>query len=360
VDGPRDPIVAVTHPDPYPYYRDLVTRAPIYRDDALGLWVVSSAAAVTAALTSEVCRVRPAGEPVPAALVGSAAGELFARLVRMNDGTTHAILKPRVSAVLAAFDGTLVLEHARRHARALAERGGIGHLIVRLPVYVLASLLGVADERLEDATRWTADLARCFAPGPTSAHVAAGALAARELCALLAARGRDGDDVAVANGVGFLFQSYDATAGLIGNTLVALGRYPEVFARVMRDAELIAAVVREVVRFDAPVQNTRRFLAHDSMVASRPMKGGEGILVVLAAANHDAAANPSPERFEPFRAERRAFTFGVGPHACPGESVAVAIACAGVEALLAAGVDPGRLAADVRYRPAPNVRIPLL
>src|SRR5690349_4221852 len=111
MDAPRDPIAAVTHPDPYPYYRDLVTRSPIYRDDALGLWVVSSAAAVTAAVTSELCRVRPPAEPVPAALVGSAAGDVFAGLVRMNDGTTHGTLKPRVSASLAAFDTTLVLEH---------------------------------------------------------------------------------------------------------------------------------------------------------------------------------------------------------------------------------------------------------
>jgi len=202
MDAPRNPVVAVTHPDPYPYYRDLVTRAPVYRDDALGVWVVSSAAAVTAALTSELCRVRPPGEPVPPALVGSTAGDVFARLVRMNDGTTHATLKPRVSAALAAFDTSLVLEHARRHARALADRGGVGHVAFRLPVYVLASLLGVLDERLDDAVRWTAELVSCFTPAATAAHVEAGALAARELCALIAAPGPDGDDVAVANRVG--------------------------------------------------------------------------------------------------------------------------------------------------------------
>ena len=31
---PADPIAAVTHPDPYPYYRDLVARTPLYRDEA--------------------------------------------------------------------------------------------------------------------------------------------------------------------------------------------------------------------------------------------------------------------------------------------------------------------------------------
>jgi cytochrome P450 len=90
------------------------------------------------------------------------------------------------------------------------------------------------------------------------------------------------------------------------------------------------------------------------------MKAGDAILVVLAAANHDPAANPSPERFDVSRTDRKAFTFGLGPHACPGEAIAAAIAHAGVAALLAAGVEPARLRSDVRYRPSANVRIPLL
>ena len=28
-----DPIAAVTHPDPYPFYADLVRERPIYRDE---------------------------------------------------------------------------------------------------------------------------------------------------------------------------------------------------------------------------------------------------------------------------------------------------------------------------------------
>src|SRR6267378_1788425 len=101
---PRDPLAAVTHPDPYPYYTSLVAERPFYRDEALGLWVASSAAAVTAALTSDLCRVHPPTEPVPRALLGSPAGDIFGHLVRMTDGPAHAALKPRVTAALASFD----------------------------------------------------------------------------------------------------------------------------------------------------------------------------------------------------------------------------------------------------------------
>ena len=62
---PTDPLAAVTHPDPYPYYAHLVAEKPLYRDETLGLWVATSVAAITGAFTHDLCRVRPAAEPVP-------------------------------------------------------------------------------------------------------------------------------------------------------------------------------------------------------------------------------------------------------------------------------------------------------
>src|SRR5258708_26582201 len=45
---PQNPIQAVTHPDPYPYYRDLVLRRPLYYDETLRLLVAASADRVMA------------------------------------------------------------------------------------------------------------------------------------------------------------------------------------------------------------------------------------------------------------------------------------------------------------------------
>src|SRR3954454_3330356 len=100
---PSDPIAAVTFPDPYPFYAELVARG-LYRDETLGLWVAASAEAVTAVLASDLCRVRPPSEPVPRALVGSPAGEIFRHLVRMNDGPVHDSCRQAVVAMLASFD----------------------------------------------------------------------------------------------------------------------------------------------------------------------------------------------------------------------------------------------------------------
>jgi cytochrome P450 len=365
--SPVDPITAVTHPDPYPYYADLVAARPLHRDAALGLWVAAGAEAVRAALTSPACRVRPAAEPVPRALVGSAAGELFGHLVRMNDGAVHVRLKPGVSARLGALDPSRVAEQSARWARHLADElapardpARVADVAFRLPVYAVASLLGVADGDLPRAATWTGEFVACLAPGASPEQVERGAAAATQLTGLMAALlRRDGLDAVVANTVGYLSQAYEATAGLVGNTLLALAREQPALARVRTEPAFLGAVVREVARHDSPVQNTRRFLAEDAVVAGQALAAGEAVLVVLAAANRDPAANPEPARFDPLRRERTSFTFGHGPHACPGEALAIAVAQAGVAALLTAGVEPERLAARYTYRPSVNTRIPL-
>src|SRR5262249_26387584 len=97
---PHNAIAAVTNSDPYPYYADLVATRPIAWTEPAKLWVAASAAAVTAVLTSDLCRVRPATEPVPSVLLGSPAADIFRYLVRMNDGQRHSPMKGAVFSTL--------------------------------------------------------------------------------------------------------------------------------------------------------------------------------------------------------------------------------------------------------------------
>jgi cytochrome P450 len=165
--------------------------------------------------------------------------------------------------------------------------------------------------------------------------------------------------VVVANRIGYLSQAYEATAGLIGNTIVALGRQGDVRDRAGAEPAFLTAVIREVARHDPPVQNTRRFLARPGTVAGQDMREGETVLVVLAAANRDPAANLDPDRFDPHRRERLTFTFGLGAHACPGETLATIVTQAGLEQLLAARLDFAGVLGTLAYRPSANTRIPL-
>jgi cytochrome P450 len=382
---PRDPVAAVTHPDPYPYYASLVAERPVYREEALGLWVASSAAAVTAVLSSDLWRVRPPAEPVPRALLGSPAGDIFGHLVRMNDGPGHCPFKQAVSATLDSVDRIQAAEQSKTSARILsgelepaADPRRLTEFAFRLPVHVVAGLLGVPPDRLRETAQWTDDFVRCLSPLSTLEQIEQSKTAAGRLLdlfgSLLAGRGtggllgtlaaqarrlgREDVDVIVANGIGFLSQSYEATAGLIGNTLLVLISQPAVCEQVAGDPGLLRHVVQEVLRYDPPVQNTRRFLAASGEIDGQQMKEGDAILVVLAAANRDPQANPNAQRFEMLRENRRTFTFGAGAHACPGETLAASIAEAGVRQLLASGLRVEELERP-RFRASANVRIPI-
>src|SRR5262249_40191261 len=158
--------------------------------------------------------------------------------------------------------------------------------------------------------------------------------------------------------IGFMVQAHDATAGLIGNALVALASHPEVQEKVKADRGVFRPFLQEVLRYDPPVQNTRRWVARNGVVAGQEMQEGDASLVVLAAANRDPAANPNPDWFDLSRENRMIFTFGAGIHACPGEALALAIAQAGIEQLLGSGIDLQRFLATRAYRPSINARIP--
>ncbi|MCE8016516.1 cytochrome P450 [Halomonas sp. MCCC 1A17488] len=383
---PDNPLTAVTHHDPYSYYAKLVKKHPLYWDSGLNMWIASSAKSVAAVLEHHGCRVRPANEPVPTALQGTPAGKLFGSLVRMTDGESHCPLKQVVTTTLATLEEDHIADQSRGCASYLLEEiaplepAGLTEFTLRLPAYSVAALLGFSSDQWPALARWTGDLARCIAPGTTITQMERGQHAARELQAMTArllethsaaspslltqltaqARARGIDSAVIAaNVIGFLLQAHDATAGLIGNTLMALGREPHLHHRVREEPTLLPAVLREVLRHDAPIQNTRRFVAYDEIIAGESMQAGDTILVLLAAANRDSARHVDPERFDPARQSQHCFTFGLGRHACPGETLALAIAEAGVAELLRSGVSLEALAGEVMYRESLNARIPL-
>ena len=383
-----DPISAVTAPDPYEFYSELVAERPLYFDDRLHLWVASSAETVAAVLANPRCRVRPVSEPVPRPLLGSVTGDVFGSLVRMSDGDRHRALKNAVERAFESLPLPTVERAARGQVRtfaapdrAPADGSAVTRFAFRFPILVIAALLGVSESSSCDIADATQEFAAGLAPDADTRQRATGSAAAERLRAVLvqhvsaastdtdvnlleifrrAARAESIDEHhIVTNALGFLFQTCDATAGLIGNSLVSLGRRPDVLGRVTSEPQYLRATIEEVARFDSPVQNTRRFVETAGIVAGEAMQAGDAVLVLLAAANRDPAANPDPDRFTLRRPDRRLFTFGLGAHACPGRVVAVAIAAAGVRHLLEQGVDPRPLAAAFSYRPSVNLRLPI-
>lgn len=370
-----DPISAVTHFDPYDfYYARLRARGGLTYDSALGLWVASSAAAVAAVLNHPACQVRPPQEPVPKAIADRPAGDVFARLMRMNDGPRHSCPRAAMATPLqqlGAIDLMPLLAQWRPVLGAPQGASDLQRWQWRLPVALLAGLLGIAAERREDLARRTGEFVACLSPLSNAEQLQAADCAAQHLLqqmqALLDApqhsplltailersNGLAPADL-LANLLGLLAQTHDACAGLIGNSLIALLAQPSLCQHLSSDPDLLSAWLLQRQRLDPPVQNTRRFVVQACTLLGVDLQAGDTVLVLLAAANHDPAltavtgSNPAYQ----------GFSFGSGAHRCPGRGLALNIVQRLLQLLLRS---PGlsALALDWHYQDSVNGRIPL-
>lgn len=383
---PSDAIAAASHADPYPYYRQFLAGPELYFDANLQLWIAGRAAVIQDVFDNPCCLVRPSAEPVPRAIAGNAAGAVFARLMRMNEGAANTLPRQVIGQALAALDPVAVRHRTEHFAAFLGKRNGLaeGAALTRwifdLPTCVVAGLLGVGQAELPLVAQSTAHFVRCLSPLSTHEQLidaSAAAEALNECFARLvktgttapttllagvvrqAARaGWTDQDAMLANLVGLLSQTHEATAGLIGNTLVALIKDPRLAARLRSDPGLAEALVVEVARLDPPIQNTRRFVAQATSVAGVALQPGDTILLLLAAAGRDEQVHPQPDALVLERARRPLPGFGHGRHACPGPALATSIAATAIRHLLAmpAGFDPA--AFGWLYRPSANARLP--
>ena len=243
---PLNAIAAASHPKPYPYYQHLLAGPKLYFDADLRLWIASRAAVIQEVLDNPHCQVRPTGEAVPRTIAGSSAGAVFARLIRMNEGAGHASPRRAIGQALTALDLAAIARSTGQFATMLGERHGLpdGAAITRwefdLPTYVVADLLGLGHAELPLMALWMADFVRCLSPLSTMEQLADASTAAQALnerfaqlvqtstvaptglladvCRQAARAGWADQDGILANLIGLLSQTHEASAGLIGNS----------------------------------------------------------------------------------------------------------------------------------------------
>ncbi|NWD90214.1 cytochrome P450 [Pseudomonas sp. K5002] len=363
------PLEAATHHDPYDFYTGLRLNGGLLFDEGLGLWVASTARIVEAVLAHPDCRVRPLHEPVPAAIAQGAAGQVFAALMRMNEDAGHRCPRAVIEPALASVE-VMNVQACIGHPGA-----DLSELMFTLPVSAVAYGLGFRSDQLREVAQLTRDFVACLSPLSTEVQLHdahAGASRLREMfsgvleqTALRAhilrnyqASTWENLGALTANLIGLLSQTCEASAGLIGNTLVTLHRFPDLLARIQGTPTLAVALVEEVARYDSPVQNTRRFVARRCTIGDRVLEAGDTVLVLLASANRDAAANPAPEVFLLERQQRRIFSFGAGRHQCPGQNIAVSIAAQAIQDLLLRQPEVLAVPRAFSYWPSLNGRIP--
>ncbi|MFI8417134.1 cytochrome P450 [Serratia sp. NPDC078593] len=369
-----NPLNAIQHASPWQYYAQLTRDTPVYFDTTLNLWVVSDAASTEAVLDNPQLQVRPASQPVPTGIIGTPAGEVFGQLVRMREGEYQQQLKTVIMQAFSSTDLTQVRQLAQQHGqRALRDGEEINRWLFSVPAGVVASLCGFMPQAVPDVVALIAEFVLCIPASATPEHQQRASVAAQRLLdiysaeiahapqgTLLAALLRCANDAGwsqraplLANAIGFLSQTYDATAGLVGNTLLIAQQYPDIWKE-----QPVEAVIAETVRYTSPIQNTRRFATQAVMLGEHQIAPGDAILLLLAAANRDPARFPQPDVFQPARNEQACFTFSGGRHRCPGAAIAQAIT-QGMVSALDIEMPAWRQQLHLRrYLPSGNARIP--
>ena len=354
--NPLDPAFIA---DPYPTYRMLRDKMPIWRSP-LGPWVLSRYRDIAPLLKDGRFvhdfegRISDPGhrravlnEPVTRNLGDSMLVRDPPDHTRLRGLVARAFtarrveeMRPRIEALVSKLiDG--VIDRRRMDV--------IGDLSHPLPVIVICDMLGIPEEDREQFLHGFRISGRSLEPVPMSRaeldEANEGVLRNRAyfeglferraknpgddlISALMAVRdeedGRLTPDEMTAN-ISLLFAAgHETTANLIGNGMLALHRNPDQWRLLTRDPSLAAGMIDELLRYDSSVQLTTRKAAEDCEVGDErvTIKRGEGVICLLGAANRDPAQYENAETLDITRKNVRPLSFGGGIHHCLGAQLA--------------------------------------
>ncbi|GAA3029400.1 cytochrome P450 [Actinokineospora globicatena] len=121
-----------------------------------------------------------------------------------------------------------------------------------------------------------------------------------------------------------LLSGYDTMAQMIGLGVLTLLEHPDQLAELRADPSLMPAAVEEMMRYlSINHAGLPRAATADVVVGGQLIKAGDGVLVMLNAANRDAAVFADPDVFDIHRAAvNRHIGFGHGFHKCIGLTLA--------------------------------------
>jgi cytochrome P450 len=356
-----DPFDGLLSGDPYELYAALRAVAPVYRSDRHGFWALSRHEDVISATRDWETYSTADGVDIDGTGEAYGSGDFLE-----EDPPRHDVLRAVVRAhfvpkrLRSALSDTVRAEVRSLLARVreLGAADMARELAWPLPVAVGTDLLGIPrsdrepllglQRRLAERTAGTREL-------PAHARAAAAELRtyfaelvderrARprgDLVTTIATAEPDGRPIGD-DAVGLLFllfvASMETTASSIGNALALLDAHPEQRERLARNPGAVERAVEEVLRFEAPVQVTKRVTRREVTIGGATIPSGEEVFLVLASANRDERRYERADHFDIRREPLRHLAFGDGIHHCLGAPLARLELAIVLEELIASGI----------------------
>jgi len=352
---PRDPAF---FGDPYAAYRAM-RATPAFFWEQYGFWCFARHADVAALL-----RDRRFGRQILHVASRAALGwsEPAAHLAPFHAIERHSLLElepPEHTRLRNLVNRAFVSRQVERLAPrigALADElidGFVGDgevdLLARfatpIPVIVIAELLGVPADMWRQLLEWSHRMVAMYQFGVTREVEDAAAQAAQDFGAFLrghieARRSERRDDLIsqliaaetdgarlspdemISTCVLLLNAGHEATVHSLGNGVKAMLESRIDAAAAFASPASGAALVEELLRFDAPLHLFTRYALADVDYAGVSLRLGDRIGLLLGAANRDPERFAMPDALDPSRAVNPHVAFGGGIHFCLGAPLA--------------------------------------
>lgn len=342
-----DPYDAAIQEDPFPVYRRLRDEAPTYWNPDRRFWALSRFEDLWTAVHDHA-RFSSAQGIVLGQDVAQDVTDLLPMMIMM-DPPRHDQLRRLVSRAFAPRSIAAMEASIRAVADELidtlpAEGGDFVELYAgRLPMTVIAVMLGVPVEDRGQFRGWSDDLAQVSPDDPASVARAlqgsAGILGylpplleerrvqpRDDLISALLAAEIDGERLGDSEILGTCFllltAGNETTTNLISNALMMLEQQPDVRRQVIGDRSLLPSFIEEVLRLESPVQGLTRTLTENVVMHGERMSAGDKVLLLYGSANRDEREYPDADTLVMGRRCERALAFGHGIHYCLGASLA--------------------------------------
>ena len=345
--APTDPAFVQ---NPYPFYERARALGPFFRWTDYGLACTGNAAAVNAIFRDRrFGREALAEFALPVAEHTRAFYAVEAHSMLELEPPRHTrlrglVLRAFTSRRIAALEPEIAaLSHGLIDALPAGGCDLLRHFGQKLPVTIIARLLGVPEEMGAQLLRWSNAMVGMYMAGRTreaedKANTAAqefsdflrGYVAARradprdDLITHLIAAESEGDklstDELITTCILLLNAGHEATVHSIGNgvkTLLETRTPSDVLA-----PDAVDGTVEEILRYDPPLHMFTRWAYEDIDVMGHSFRRGDQVGLLLAAANRDPGVWDDPQKFRPARPVRANASFGAGLHFCVGAPLA--------------------------------------
>ncbi|HYR16614.1 MAG TPA: cytochrome P450 [Mycobacterium sp.] len=344
--------------DPYPLYDRLRAEGPVHRIGESGFYAVCSWEAINNAIN------RPAdfSSNLTATMTFTAEGTVVPFEMDGLGGPTQ-VLATADDPAHAVHRKMLVHQLAAKRIRAMEPfiantfdrlwtdglRDGhiewMGVLANRLPMMVVARLIGVPAADVDQLVRWAYASTELLDGLVDQEQLAASGVAAMELGNyihdyLVRAAADPKDDLLGAlatacNASGFdqitaqimmviLFGAGgESTGSLLGNSMWILATRPDLQQQVRDTPDLLMPFIEEALRFEPPFRGHYRHVVADTTLGGMDLPAGSRLLLLWGAANRDPAQFDAPHDFRLDRPGGKGhITFGKGAHFCVGAALA--------------------------------------